>query len=136
MASFPVYGDVDEFLRHHRRRKRRRIHPVGGGLSIELSNLTISDAASIGDLVGTLSVPGGTGSETFTLTDDAGGLFSISGTSLEVAAALTTGSYSITVQSNTGLTRSFTITVTHDTSYSPSLDFSDARNSMYLPVAA
>lgn len=92
----------------------------GGGAAptptIQLSNATIADTASIGDTVGTLSVSGGSGSYTFTLTDDAGGLFAIDVAAVEAAAALTAGSYSITVQADNGvdtpISRAFLITVT------------------------
>lgn len=92
----------------------------GGGAAptptIQLSNATIADTASIGDAVGTLSVSGGSGSYTFTLTDDAGGLFAIDVAAVEAAAALTAGSYSITVQADNGvdtpISRAFLITVT------------------------
>ena len=96
-----------------------RLGTIGSGASgptIQLSSATISDSASIGDVVGTLSVTGGSGSYTYTLTDDAGGLFAIDVAAVEVAAALTAGSYSITVQSDNGvdtpISRAFLITVT------------------------
>lgn len=86
------------------------------GPIIRLSSATIAEDASVGDLVGTLSVSNGAGTYTFTLTDDAGGLFAIDGDDLEVAAALSDGSYSITVEADNGvdppISRSFTITVT------------------------
>lgn len=96
-----------------------RLGAVGSGIrgpTIQLSSATISDTASIGDLVGTLSVSGGSGSYTYTLTDDAGGLFAIDAAAVEAAAALTAGSYSITVQADNGvdtpISRAFLITVT------------------------
>jgi hypothetical protein len=86
------------------------------GPTIQLSSATITDTASIGDVVGALSVTGGSGSYTYTLTDDAGGLFAIDVAAVEVAAALTAGSYSITVQADNGvdapISRAFLITVT------------------------
>jgi len=94
----------------------------GGGVSgpsIQLSAATIAEDASVGDLVGLLSVSNGSGTYAFTLTDDAGGLFAIDGvddTRLEVAAALSAGSESITVSADNGvddpITRAFLITVT------------------------
>lgn len=94
----------------------------GGGITgptIHLSSATIAEDASVGDLVGTLSVSNGSGSYTFTLTDDAGGLFALDGsddTLLEVAAALSAGSETITVDADNGvddpISRQFLITVT------------------------
>jgi len=97
-----------------------RLGARGGGSSgptIHLSASTIADTAAVGDTVGVLSVLGGTGSYTFTLTSNPGLLFSIAGSALKVAAALTAGSDAITVQADNGagsvVTRAFLITVTH-----------------------
>jgi hypothetical protein len=88
------------------------------GPSIRLSDASVDEDAGIGDLVGTLSVSGGSGTYAFTLTDDAGGLFALDAvddTRLEVAAALTAGTVSITVEADNGvdlvITRTITITV-------------------------
>lgn len=96
-----------------------RLGAIGSGArgpTIQLSSATIADSASIGDLVGTLSVTGGSGSYTYTLTDDAGGLFAVDVAAVEVAGALTAGSYSITVEADNGvdtpISRAFLITVT------------------------
>lgn len=69
---------------------------------IQLSSATIADSASIGDVVGLLSVSGGVGAYTFTLTSNPGGLFSITGNQLKVAAALSDGSDPITVHADNG----------------------------------
>jgi hypothetical protein len=89
------------------------------GARIGLSSSTIAEDASVGDLVGTLAVANGSGSYTFTLTDDAGGLFALDvgdDTLLEVAGALSPGSESITVEADNGVdapvSRAFLITVT------------------------
>lgn len=86
------------------------------GPSIQLSSATVADTASIGTVVGLLSVVGGTGTYTFTLTSNPGGLFSITTNQLKVAAALTAGSDPITVHADNGagsvLNRAFLITVT------------------------
>lgn len=85
--------------------------------SIALTSSTIADTASVGDVIGTLSVSGGTGSYTFTFTSNPGTLFSITTTSLKVAAALTAGSDAITIKADNGagsvVTQPFLITVTH-----------------------
>jgi hypothetical protein len=86
---------------------------------IALSSQSVAEDAATGSVVGALSVQNGSGSYTFTLTDDAGGLFAIDGDDLEVAAALnyeTAPSHSITVEADNGvdtpISRAFTITVT------------------------
>lgn len=118
----------------------------GGGQSgprISLSSSTIAEDASVGDLVGTLSVVNGSGSYTFTLTDDAGGLFALDGvddTLLEVAGALGVGSESITVEADNGvddpISRAFLITVTAvgGGGGAPTMQFDDAANSQLLAV--
>lgn len=96
----------------------------------------------MGDLVGLLSVSNGTGTYAFTLTDDAGGLFAIDGvddTRLEVAAALSVGSESITVSADNGvdtpITRAFLITVTAvGGGAAPTMRFNDELNSQLLAV--
>lgn len=104
------------------------------GPTIVLSNNTISSTASIGTTVGTLSVVGGTGSYTFTLTSNPGSLYVISGSNLNVAAALTTGSDPITIKADNGaggvITQPFTIVVA--SACSNSMNFSQACNSQYI----
>ena len=91
----------------------------GGGTSgsILLSNATVTEGSSVGTVIGNFSVTGGsTRPYTFSLTSNPGGLFSVGGSTLAVAAALTAGSAPITAQaSDTGvsvITGSFTITIT------------------------
>lgn len=101
--------------------------PSSGG-AIRLSNTVVSSSASIGFTIGTFSVIGGSGSYTYTLTSNPGGLFSVSGNQLQVAAALTAGSDPITVQANNGagsiFTQPFTITVTSSTACAGAVDAS------------
>ncbi len=118
----------------------------GGGITgptITLSASTIAEDASVGDLVGTLAVANGSGSYTFTLTDDAGGLFALDvgdDTLLEVAGALSVGSESITVSADNGvddpISRAFLITVTAvgGGGGAPTMQFNDAANSQLLAV--
>lgn len=97
--------------------------PAGGGVaaaSIHLGGLTVPEDASIGDLVGALSVLNGSGSYTFTLTDDAGGKFAIDVANLEVAGALdyeTATSHDIVVRADNGVDPAidmpYTISVTN-----------------------
>jgi hypothetical protein len=68
-------------------RKRRRAR-LNTGPVIVLSNRSIAEDAGVGDTVGTLSVTGGSGTYTFTLTGDAGGKFALDGDDVEVADAL------------------------------------------------
>lgn len=121
--------------------RRARGRSVGNGVtgpSIQLSSATIADTASIGDTIGTLSVSGGTGTYTFTLTSNPGSLFSISGTSLKVAAALSAGSDAITVHADNGagstIDRAFLITVTHtaDVVNGLAMDMSNFTNTYIL----
>jgi hypothetical protein len=94
----------------------RRVLLGGGKPTVSLSNSTVASTASIGTVIGTLSVAHGIGSYTFTLTSNPGSLFSISGSSLKVAASLSAGSDPITVQASNGagsvVSQPFTITVT------------------------
>lgn len=76
--------------------------PVVGSRQIQLSAATVLNNATVGTTIGTLSVLNGTGTYTFTLTSNPGGLFSISGALLKVAAGLTIGSDPITVHADNG----------------------------------
>jgi hypothetical protein len=114
-----------------------RIAANGIGATIQISSATVADTASIGAVVGALSVVGGTGSYTFTFATggNPGSLFSISGSNLQVAAALTAGSYAITVHAvGTGNPpdRAFLITVTHAGVVALAMDMSDFRNTYIL----
>ncbi len=106
------------------------------GIQLSGASFTVGDAQ--GTAIGTLSVFGGSGTYTFTLTDDAGGKVQIDGDVLEVGPTVATaGSFSITVHADNGagsvFDRTFLITVI-DTAYDPSLDLSDDRNSQYIPI--
>jgi hypothetical protein len=87
-----------------------------GGAGVALSNATVAANATIGTTVGTLSVVGGTGTYTYSLTSNPGGLYAISGSNLNVAAALSPGTTPVTVQAAGGvptpLSNVFAITVT------------------------
>ena len=95
------------------------VNNLGVGISgptILLSNATVASTATVGTTVGALSVINGSGSYTFTLTSNPGGLFAISVANLNVAAALTAGSDPITIHADNGvgglITQPFVITVT------------------------
>lgn len=99
----------------------------GAGGVILLSNATVTDASSVGTVVGDFSVVGGsTRAYTFTLTSNPGGLFSVGGSTLAVAAALTAGNDPITVRaSDTGVSvinGAFNITVT-SASFAPTYPY-------------
>lgn len=91
--------------------------PVVGSQQIQLSSATVLSTATVGTTIGALSVFNGSGSYTFTLTSNPGGLFSISGSNLQVAASLSIGSDPITVHADNGagsvLNMAFLITVTN-----------------------
>jgi hypothetical protein len=104
---------------------------------ILLSNAAIEDDADIGDPVGTFSASNGGTLAALELTDDAGGKYALDGNDLEVADTLTAGTDTITVAGTidgVAVARIFAIVVAA-AGYSPSLDFSDARNSQYLPLS-
>ena len=90
------------------------------GAVILVSNTNVLETATIGTNVGVLSVAGGTGTYTFSLTDSAGGKFAVAGTNgvnLNTAATLnyaTAPSHNITVSATNGgtpITRTIVITV-------------------------
>lgn len=89
------------------------------GSHIVLSASSIPENASVGTTIGTLSVVGGSGVYTFTITSDPDSKFTITSVSLKVGAALdyeTKTSHQVTVQGNNGvdppISHIFTITVT------------------------
>lgn len=117
------------------------------GPVILLAGNDVDEDASIGDLVGTFSIGSPSGNWldpiTYTLTDDAGGLFAIDGDDLEVAGALdyeTDTFHSITVEADNGtdapITRTFSILVNDADEITPSLlSLSPADNATSVPVA-
>lgn len=86
--------------------------------TIILDDNTIAEDASVGDLVGNLSVENGSGSYTFSITADPDSKFQIDGSRLETSATLDYGtatSHSVTIQATNGvdpISRTFTINVT------------------------
>jgi hypothetical protein len=109
-----LVGDFNSIVR---RKRRRHSAGTGGGSELDLSNTSTNDAALVGDLVGDFSVSGGTGVYTFSLLGNPGGLFSISGSHLLVAAALTAGTDPIIVEADNGagdtIIQLFSIHVSH-----------------------
>lgn len=71
----------------------------GGGLAIQFSPSAMLDSASVNDDVGTATVPGTTGTPTWSLTNDASGKYKINSSTglVEVASTLTAGTDSITI---------------------------------------
>jgi hypothetical protein len=114
--------------------------------SLRLTGNSIIETASVGALVGTLSVRNGTGIYTYTILADPDSKFAIDGSNLELGNTLdyeTKTSHNVTIQADNGagsvVSRVFTIVVINATeggAYTPSLDFSDERNSMYIPAIA
>lgn len=96
---------------------------LGGaqGPQLILSNSTVLDTAISGTTIGSFLVLGGVGSYTYTLTSNPGSLFSISGSSLQSAGALTAGSDPIIVKADNGagsaITKPLIITVLHATGH-------------------
>ncbi len=115
-------------------------HVFGGsGGVLLLSGTTTTAGASVGTVIGNFSVSGGsTRAYTFSLTSNPGGLFSVGGSTLAVAAALTAGTDPITARaSDTGVSvinGSFNITVTSTSAGTAALQFNIASNSMYIPL--
>lgn len=96
----------------------------GSGITfprITLSNLIVSETASIGDPVGDLGISGSfTGTPVFALDNDASGKYDLDGITVEVAAALANGT-DVIVVSVSGIApainpQTFLITVTDVTS--------------------
>jgi hypothetical protein len=100
-----------------------RIVSLGGLAGIRLSGTTFTAGSAQGTAIGTLSVVGGTGTYTFTLTDSASNKVQVAGTngvSLQAGATSSSaGSFSITVHADNGagstFDRTFLITVTAST---------------------
>lgn len=85
---------------------------------MRISSTSVLEDAAIGDLVGILSVTGGGGPYTFTITSDPDSKFAIDGDRLEVNAPLdyeTATSHSVTIEADDGvnppISRTFTIQV-------------------------
>ncbi len=107
-------------------------------VGIQLSAASFTEGSAQGTAIGTLSVVGGSGFYTFTLTDDAGDKVELDFEYLEVGVTPSTaGSFSITVHADNGagsvFDRTFLITVIA-TAFTPSLKFNDPRNSQYIPI--
>jgi hypothetical protein len=92
----------------------------------------------VNTVIGTLSVVGGTGSYTYTLTSNPGALFNISGSSLRVNAALTVGLKPITVQANNGaggiINQVFNINVLSSAAYALKFDLTLTNNEFLLAL--
>jgi len=83
-------------------RRRRGAGTAGGGIiTISPSAPTVPSNATVGTVVATPSVVGGTGTYVFTLTDPSG-QFTILGGNIVVASTLTAGSYPVIITGNNG----------------------------------
>jgi hypothetical protein len=91
------------------------VGPIIPPATVALSKSVVAKSATVGTVIGALSVTGGTGTYTYTLTSNPSGQFAISGSNLTVATTLNSGSYSVTVKATGGVpstaTSTFTITV-------------------------
>lgn len=108
---------------------------------ILLDTTSVDTGAAIGTLVGTFSITDGFGTYTYSLADaGAGGYFEIVGDQLLVIVSPDFAmhpSVTIIVEADNGLSadpvsHSFIISINDAPAYSPSYDFSDPQNSMYL----
>lgn len=79
---------MDAELYYARKRNRGRANAE----ALELTARHVAYNAANGTEIGAFNMRNGSGTYTFTLTDDAGGLFSIDGDKLEKADTLTAGS--------------------------------------------
>lgn len=117
---------------------------VLGGIftAISLTASSIAEDASINDVVGALSVTGGSGTYTFTITADPDNKFAISVANLIIDQLLdyeTATSHSLTIQADNGvdtpISRVFSIAVTDVSEGAlPLMDFSAISNSMYVAL--
>lgn len=94
-----------------------RLGSGGKTISLNLSNSSFPENSALNTVIGTLSVSGGTGSYTFTLTSNPGTLFNISGSSLRVTSTtIAAGSYPVTIQADNGagsvISKAFLLTAT------------------------
>jgi len=102
-------------------RRRRRRGDSGGGAGVVVispSSIAIFDNVVPGTTIATISVAGGTGTYTYTLTDPSG-QFTIVGNQLRTATPVIAGSFPITITASNGVgdnpTLTTTITVAHFT---------------------
>jgi hypothetical protein len=111
---------------------------VIGGAVLNLSAATIASTAATSTLIGNFSVANGTGTYTFSLTSNPGGLFAVSSTGVlsNAISPLTPGSDPITAKADNGagsvISSPFLITVIASAGFTPKLDFSNATDSMYV----
>jgi hypothetical protein len=105
---FEEFDDSEDILRgldepKYRRRRRGAGATQGGASTIVTtpSTLTAVSTASIGTVVGTAAVVGGSGTYTFTLTDPTGH-FTIVGNQIKTIASLTVGTYAVTINATNG----------------------------------
>jgi hypothetical protein len=94
--------------------------PGGKSITLNLSASTFPANSALNTVIGTLSVTGGTGVYTYSLTSNPGVLFNISGSSLRVTSiTIAAGSYPVTIQANNGagsiVNRAFLLTATSAT---------------------
>lgn len=96
-------------------RKRRRARAEE--IAFDLTGNTIDASAANGTWIGAFNVRNGSGTYTFTLTDNAGGLFSLSTAELRKAGALAAGTrYLVVAEADNGvddpISKSFIIKAT------------------------
>lgn len=98
--------EMTDTMRARRRNWRMRAMSAASGGIIVLSNNSIDEDASNGDPIGTLSVSGGRGTYTFTVTADPDSVFTIDSDDLEKDGSLdyeTAASHLVTIQADNGI---------------------------------
>lgn len=108
----------------------------GGGVSLNLSAATFPENSALNTVIGALSVSGGSGGYTFSLTSNPGTLFNISGSSLRVTSTtIAAGSYPVTIRADNGagsvIDKVFLLTAT-GVGGGAGLLFNVASNSQYI----
>lgn len=136
-----VEGVVGGSFSHDIYGQLARIVSLGGVSGIRLSNASFTAGSAQGTAIGTLSVTGGTGTYTFTLTDSASNKAQVAGTNgvnLQAgSASASAGSFSITVHADNGagstFDRTFLITATPAAGgVALKADFSDPNNEAWV----
>lgn len=112
---------------------------LGGaaGPTLNLSASSFPENSALNTVIGALSVTGGTGTYSYSLTSNPGTLFNISGSNLRVTSTtIAAGSYPVTILADNGagstVSRAFLLTATNASS--PAFKFNVAANSQYIPL--
>jgi hypothetical protein len=129
---FEELDDEEDILRgleepKYRRRRRSGATQAGPGtIVLTPSTISVPDTTPVGANVATITMSGGWGTYTYTLTDPSG-RFTIVGNNIQVASPLTAGFYNVTVNATNGQgdnpSISTTIFVSATTTYVPTYPY-------------